>query len=204
MWKDLETRRQAAELDPAKEAGSDIFELEGSYPGVQRLHALGAQVRAKAGQEAAQEEAEKPQGRGHGAAMGVGAGGGAATAEEGLRSIPDILLNSLFPASRHGWLAGILAHDAVDSLGTWSGITKSPILTTLRMLEAPLSMGNLLLVNFLIVVDLSSGVDTPLRLVTLFGDKEPHQEPVNSKLATWKQDLSRRLQELEEAAAVST
>ena len=53
-------------------------------------------------------------------------------------------------------------------------------------------------------VGLSSGVDTPLRLVTLFRDKEPPQEPVNAKLATWKQDLSRRLQELEEAAAVST
>ena len=203
MWKDLEARRQAAELDPAKEAGSDIFELEGSYPGVQRLHALGAQVRAKTGQKAAQEEPEKPQGRGHGAAMGVGAESGTATAEEGLRSVADVLLNSLFTASRHGWLAGILAHDAVDSLGSRSGITRSPILTTLRMLEAPLSMGHLLLVILLIVVDLSSAVDTPLRLVTLFRDQEPHQEPVNPKLATWKQDLSRRLQELEEAAAVS-
>ena len=65
-------------------------------------------------------------------------------------------------------------------------------------------MESLLLVNLLIVIGLLSGVDTPLRLVTLFRDKEPHQEPVNSKLATWKQDLSRRLQELEEAAAVST
>ena len=110
-WKDLEARRHEAELDPAMEAGSNIFELEGSYPGVQRLHALGAQVRAKTGQKAAQEEPEKPQQRRHGAAMGVGAGGGAATAEEGLRSVADVLLNSLCPASQHGWLAGILAHD---------------------------------------------------------------------------------------------
>ena len=72
------------------------------------------------------------------------------------------------------------------------------------MLEAPLSMGSLLLVILLIIADLSSGVDTPLRLVTLFRDKEPHQEPFNPELATWKQDLTRRLQELEEAAAVST
>ena len=92
---------------------------------------------------------------------------------------------------------------AINSLGSMSGITRSPILTTLCMLKAPLSMKNLLLVNLLMVVGLSSGVGTPLRLVTLFRDKEPHQEPVNPKLATWKQDLSRRLQELEEAAAVS-
>ena len=92
---------------------------------------------------------------------------------------------------------------AINSLGSMSGITRSPILTTLCMLKAPLSMKSLLLVNLLMVVGLSSGVDTPLRLVTLFRDKEPHQEPVNPKLATWKQDLSRRLQELEEAAAVS-
>ena len=96
------------------EAGSNIFELEGSYPGVQRLHALGAQVRAKTGQKAAQEEPEKPQQRRHGAAMGVGAGGGAATAEEGLRSVADVSLNSPFPAARHGWLAGVLAHDAIN------------------------------------------------------------------------------------------
>ena len=105
MWKDLEARRQAAELDPAKEAGSDIFELEGSYPGVQRLHALGAQVRAKTGQAAAQEEPEKPQERGHGAATGVGTEGRAATAEEGLHSVSNVPSDSLPPASLHGWLA---------------------------------------------------------------------------------------------------
>ena len=106
MWKDLEARRQAAELDPAKEAGSDIFELEGSYPGVQRLHALGAQVRAKNRQKAAQIEPEQAQQRRYGAAMGVGAGGVAAMAEEGLRSVADVPLNSPFPTSWHGWLAG--------------------------------------------------------------------------------------------------
>jgi len=46
MWKELEEQRQREELDPAKEAGSAIFELEGSNPRVQRLQALGAQVRA--------------------------------------------------------------------------------------------------------------------------------------------------------------
>ena len=209
MWKNLEARRQEAELDPAKEAGSDIFELESSYPGVQRLHALGAQVRGKTRQKAAQEEPEKNWEGGHGAAMGVGAGGGAAMAEEGLRSVADVPSYSLFPASRHGWLAGILAHAAVDSSGSRSCGQEilyvcSPILTAPCILKAPHSMGNLLLVNLLMAVGLSSGVDTLLRLVTLFRDKEPHQEPVNAKLATWKQDLSRRLQELEEAAAVST
>ena len=94
MWKDLEIRRQEAELDPAKEAGSDIFELEGSYPGVQRLHALGAQVRAKAGQEATQEEPEKSQERGRGAAMGVKAMGGAGPAEKGLLAAPEALQSS--------------------------------------------------------------------------------------------------------------
>jgi len=45
-------------------------------------------------------------------------------------------------------------------------------------------------------------VNTPLRLVTLFRDREVYKEPENPKLATWKQDLDRRLLELEEAAAV--
>ena len=89
------------------EAGSAIFELEGSYPGVQRLHALGAQVRAKTGQKAAQEEPEKPQERGHGAAVGVGAGGGAATAEDGLHSVSDVPSDSLPLASLHGCLASL-------------------------------------------------------------------------------------------------
>ena len=47
MWKELEDQRQREELDPAKEAGSAVFELEGSDPRVQRLQALGAQVRAR-------------------------------------------------------------------------------------------------------------------------------------------------------------
>ena len=110
----------------------------------------------------------------------------------------DVSSNSPFLASRHGWLAGVLAHDAVNEY------VCSPILTNLRMLEAPISMKSLLSVNLLMVVGLLSGVDTPLRLVTLFRDKEPHQEPVNPRLATWKQDMTRRLQELEEAAAVRT
>ncbi len=46
MWKELEEQRQREELDPAKEAGSAVFELEASDPRVQRLQALGAQVRA--------------------------------------------------------------------------------------------------------------------------------------------------------------
>ena len=146
MWKDLEAQRQEAERDPAMKAGSDIFELEGSYPGVQRLHALGAQVGAKAGQQAAQEEPGKPQEGGHGAAMGVGAGGGSAPAEEGLRSVADVPSNSPLPASRHGWLAGILAHDAVDSSGSRSCVQEIlclcyPILTALCILKAPHSMG---------------------------------------------------------------
>ena len=91
MWKDLEARRQEAELDPAMEAGSDIFELEGSYPGVQRLHALGARVRAKTGQKGGQEEPEIPREQGQGAAMGVDAGGRAAPAEEGLCSAAQAL-----------------------------------------------------------------------------------------------------------------
>jgi len=45
-------------------------------------------------------------------------------------------------------------------------------------------------------------VNTPLRLVTLFRDREVYKEPENPKLATWKQDLDRRLLELEGAAAV--
>ena len=48
MWKELEDQRQREELDPAKEAGSTIFELNGSDPRVQRLQALGAQVQAHA------------------------------------------------------------------------------------------------------------------------------------------------------------
>ena len=64
------------------------------------------------------------------------------------------------------------------------------------------SMGNLLLVTWPILVTPSSGVDTPLRLVTLFRDKDPYQKPGNPRLATWEHDLNRRLQELEEAAAV--
>lgn len=108
MWKDLEARRQEADLDPAMEAGSDIFELEGSYPGVQRLHALGAQVRAETGQKAAQEEPEKPQERGRGAARGVEAGGRAAPAERGLHSDAEaVLSDSLSPASLHGRLASL-------------------------------------------------------------------------------------------------
>ena len=67
-----------------------------------------------------------------------------------------------------------------------------------------LSMEVLLLLTWPTVFSPFSGVDTPLRLVTLFRDKEPHQEPVNPRLTTWEQDLSQRLQELEEAAAVST
>ena len=50
--------------------------------------------------------------------------------------------------------------------------------------------------------DTGGDVGTPLRLVTLFRDKETYKEPENPKLATWKQDLDRRLLELEEAAAV--
>ena len=38
--------------------------------------------------------------------------------------------------------------------------------------------------------------------MTLFRDREVYKEPENPKLATWKQDLDRRLLELEEAAAV--
>ena len=64
-------------------------------------------------------------------------------------------------------------------------------------------MGRLLVVTVLMIIGLSSGVETPLRLVTLFRHNQPHQEPVNPKLATWEEDLNRRLQELEEAAAVS-
>ena len=45
-------------------------------------------------------------------------------------------------------------------------------------------------------------MNTPLRLVTLFRDREVYKEPENPKLATWKQDLDRRLLELEGAAAV--
>ena len=78
-----------------------------------------------------------------------------------------------------------------------------PHLNIFMCAASALSMGRLLLVTVLMAVGLFSGVDTPLRLVTLFRDKDPHQEPVNPKLATWEQDLSRRLQELEEAAAVS-
>ena len=108
MWKDLEAQRQEAELDPAMEAGSDIFELEGSYPGVQRLHALGAQVRAKTGQRAAQEEPEKAEERGYGAAMGAEAGGDAAPADEGLHSVAEALPSStVLPASLHGRLASL-------------------------------------------------------------------------------------------------
>ena len=59
------------------------------------------------------------------------------------------------------------------------------------------------MVTLPVFVGLSSGVDTPLRLVTLFGDREPNRELTNPRLATWEQDLNRRLQELEEAAAVS-
>ena len=110
MWKDLEARRQEAELDPAIEAGSDIFELEGSYPGVQRLHALGAQVRAKIGQRAAQGEPEKPQERDHEVVLGVKAGGETAPAEEKLHSIAEVV------PCISAWQAGILAHDAVDWL----------------------------------------------------------------------------------------
>ena len=56
MWKELEEQRGREELDPAKEAGSVILELAGSDAGVQRLRALGAQVRAKFGQPSASEE----------------------------------------------------------------------------------------------------------------------------------------------------
>lgn len=50
--------------------------------------------------------------------------------------------------------------------------------------------------------DFGGSVDTPLRLVTLFPDRKPYQKPQNLKMATWKQDLNRRLQELEEYSAV--
>ena len=38
--------------------------------------------------------------------------------------------------------------------------------------------------------------------MTLFRDREPYKEPENPKMTTWKEDLDRRLLELEEAAAV--
>ena len=50
--------------------------------------------------------------------------------------------------------------------------------------------------------EVGGSLDTPLRLVTLFRDREPYQKPQNLKLATWKQDLNRRLQELDEYSAV--
>ena len=105
MWKDLEAQRQEAELDPAMEAGSDIFELEGRYLGVQRLHALGAQVRAKTGQKAGQKEPEKPNERGQGGAMDVEAGG---PAPEGSHSVAEAVLSTyLFLAFQHGRLAAL-------------------------------------------------------------------------------------------------
>ena len=58
MWKELEEQRKQEELDPAKEAGSVIIELPGSDPGVQRLKALGAQVRAQYGQASGSEAAQ--------------------------------------------------------------------------------------------------------------------------------------------------
>ena len=57
MWKELEEQRKKEELDPAKEAGSAIFELAGNDTGVQRLRALGARVRAKLGQPSASGDA---------------------------------------------------------------------------------------------------------------------------------------------------
>ena len=44
MWKDLEEQRKKEELDPAKEAGSAIFELAGNDTGVQRLRAPAART----------------------------------------------------------------------------------------------------------------------------------------------------------------
>ena len=58
MWKELEEQRKQEELDPAKEAGSVIIELPGSDPGVQRLKALGAQLRAQSGQPSGMEAAQ--------------------------------------------------------------------------------------------------------------------------------------------------
>ena len=49
---------------------------------------------------------------------------------------------------------------------------------------------------------MSRGIDTPLRLVTLFRDRQVYHEPENPKLGTWKQDLTRREQELEDMNAV--
>ena len=58
MWKELEEQRRKEELDPAKEAGSVLIELPGSDPGVQRLRALGDQVRAQSGQPSGLEAAQ--------------------------------------------------------------------------------------------------------------------------------------------------
>ncbi|CAL5220429.1 g2443 [Coccomyxa viridis] len=134
MWKELEEQRKQEELDPAKEAGSVIIELPGSDPGVQRLKALGAQLRAQSGQPSGME-----------------------AAQTGPLQQPKE------------------AEASADKAAA----------------SASLSAG-----------DTGGDVDTPLRLVTLFRDKEVYKEPENPKLATWKQDLDRRLLELEEAAAV--
>ena len=47
MWKDLEAEREKWDSDPARKDGSTVLELDGSHPGVQRLRALGAQLRAQ-------------------------------------------------------------------------------------------------------------------------------------------------------------
>ena len=57
MWRELEEQRKKEELDPAKQAGAAILELEGADAGVQRLRALGAQVRAKLGLPSASGDA---------------------------------------------------------------------------------------------------------------------------------------------------
>ncbi len=50
--------------------------------------------------------------------------------------------------------------------------------------------------------DVGGSMYTPLSLVTLFPDRVPYQHPENKKVATWKQDLTRRLQELDEYSHV--
>lgn len=77
MWKDVEAEREKWDSDPARVAGSTVLELDGSHPGVQRLHALGAQLRGQS----------TPNGQGSGQDRGQKSG-----QNGGQGSVPDLLL----------------------------------------------------------------------------------------------------------------
>ena len=86
MWKDLEAEREKWDSDPARVAGSTVLELDGRHPGVQRLHALGAQLRAQS----------VPNGQGSGQDRGQESG-----QDGGQGSVPDLLLTVQQALGKH-------------------------------------------------------------------------------------------------------